>query len=111
MSITKSEPVFKTFRGESIKYSEKVTVSDALYETGPESFLVIKDVHYCKVKLNSYFTDHITIKALTNVLIIPDQGKIDEDYDEIELHSGSAIELIYAFDNWYIVSSDGIKMH
>jgi hypothetical protein len=111
MSIIKSLPILKSFRGNTIKCSEQVTISDPIYETGCESFLVIKNIEHCKVKLSSFHSEHITIKAMTTVLIIPDNGKIDEDFDEIELHSGSAIELIYAFDTWYIVSSDGIKMH
>lgn len=111
MSIIKSLPISKTFRGNTIICSEQIKISEPVYETGCESFLIIKNVDYCKIKLNSILSEHITIKAMTNVLIIPDQGKIDEDYDEIELHNGSAIELIYALDNWYIVSSDGIKMH
>lgn len=111
MSIIKSLPVSKTLRGNTIKCSEQITISESVYETACESFLIIKNVDHCKIKLNSIQSEHITIKAMTNVLIIPDRGKIDEDYDEIELHNGSAIELIYAFDTWYVVSSDGIKMH
>jgi hypothetical protein len=49
------------------------------------------------------------IKALTKVLIIPDVGKIDEVYDEIDLDWGACVEFRFAAGNWYIISSDGLK--
>jgi hypothetical protein len=111
MPIIKSELIQKYFRGGSQKCSERVVVSDSYYETGCESFLVVKGVEFSKIKLNSISNDHITIKTLTDILIIPDVGKIDEDYDEIVLGKGSAVELIFSLGSWYIVSSDGVKMH
>ena len=64
----------------------------------------------CKLKLDSTTTDHVKIKALTNVLILPDKNKIDEEWDEIYVESGACIEFRYAGNHWYIMSSDGLKL-
>jgi hypothetical protein len=37
-------------------------------------------------------------------------GLIDEEYSEINIGKGACVELYFSFGNWYIVSSDGIKM-
>jgi hypothetical protein len=54
--------------------------------------------------------DRVKIKAMTKVLITPDIGKIDEEWDEIDLDKGSCIELVCVNRNWYILSSDGLKI-
>ena len=47
---------------------------------------------------------------MTNILIKPDNGKIDEEWDDIELDRGSCIELVNINQGWYILSSDGVKL-
>jgi hypothetical protein len=34
--------------------------------------------------LQSKNTDNVTIKAMTNVIVVPDNNMIDEEYDESE---------------------------
>lgn len=109
MPVIKSTPIEKIIKSNLIRTSELVVSSEPLYETNGESFLILRDIESCKVKLNSSTTDHITIKALTKVLIIPDINKIDEEYDEIMIDKGACVEFYFGFGAWYIVSSDGLK--
>ena len=109
MSIIKSEPIDKIMRGTLIRTSDLVISSEPFYETNGENFLILRDIDSCKIKLNSSTTDHITIKALTRVLIIPDINRIDEEYDEIMIDKGACVEFYFGFGSWYIVSSDGLK--
>ena len=109
MSVIKSLPIDKVVKGNLVRASEIVVSSEPFYDTNGESFLILRDVVSCKIKLNSSTTDHITIKALTKVLIIPDINKIDEEYDEIMIDKGACVEFYFGFGSWYIVSSDGLK--
>jgi len=108
MAIFKSTPVTKIVNGITVKTSGSALITNDEYKTNGEDALVIKDVNYCTVKLDSQTTEHITIKALTNVLISGDYS-IDDEFDEIELQSGASIELRFLKDGWYIMSSDGLK--
>jgi hypothetical protein len=108
MAIFKSEPSIKIIRGKEIRTSDLVVTNNTEYQTNGESVVVIRDVEFSKVKLDHTTTDHITVKALTNVLLVAD-NKIDDDYDEIELSRGACVELRYINDKWYIMSSDGLK--
>jgi hypothetical protein len=114
MSIVKNKPVRKTvFRGErslNLDTFETVIVSDEIYKTNGENLLIIKDVAQSKVKLDSTTTDKIKIKSLTNCTIIPDIGRIDEDWDEISIGRGACVELQNVNGIWYVLSSDGIKL-
>ena len=96
MPIIKNKPVRKTvFRGErslNLDTFETVIVSDEIYKTNGEN------------------TDKIKIKTLTNCTIIPDIGRIDEDWDEISIGRGACVELQNVNGIWYILSSDGIKL-
>jgi hypothetical protein len=47
---------------------------------------------------------------MTKTLIIPDINSIDEEWDEIALDKGSCVEFIFINQNWYILSSDGLKI-
>jgi hypothetical protein len=71
----------------------------------------VKDVNRSVVMLDSQTTDHIIIKSLTNVLVKSLSGLIDDEYDEISLDKGACIELFSINENWYIVSSDGLKLY
>ena len=114
MPIVKNKPVRKTvFRGErslNLDTFETVIVSDEIYKTNGENLLIIKDVSQSKVKLDSTTTDKIKIKTLTNCTIIPDIGRIDEDWDEIYIGRGACVELQFVNGIWYILSSDSIKL-
>jgi len=93
---------------EIIPMKKIITESD--YRTNGEILLVIKDVESCNIILDSNTTEHIIIKALTKVFIRPSSGKIDEYYDEIFIDWGACVEFYMLENNWYIVSSDGLKL-
>lgn len=88
----------------------KKIITESNYRTNGEILLVIKDVESCNITLDSITTEHIIIKALTKVFIRPSSGKIDEYYDEIFIDWGACVEFYMVDNNWYIVSSDGLKL-
>lgn len=102
----------KTFNsfGEPEPELEKKVIREKSYSTNGEILLVVKDVDYCDVTLNSKTTNHIIIKALTKVIIKPSINYIDEYYKEIEINRGACVEFYLLENNWYIVSSDGLKL-
>ena len=110
MSIIKSIPKDKIINGARVRTSEYSIVSEEEYKTHGEYAIIITGVPSCKLKLDSITTDRIKIKAMTKVLIIPDVGNIDEEWDEIALDKGSCVEFVHINKNWYILSSDGVKM-
>jgi hypothetical protein len=71
---------------------------------------VIKNVDTCRVTLDSETTDHIIIKALTGTYIVPKQGLIDDQYGEIFIDKGACVEFYSLENQWFIVSSDGLKL-
>jgi hypothetical protein len=80
------------------------------YRTNGEEFILVKSVDTCRVLLDQNTTEHIVIKTLTKVLILPMMGQIDEQYDEILIDKGAAVEFFRVDGNWYIISSDGLKL-
>ena len=85
-------------------------ISNSSYTTNNETFLIVKNVDYSEVTLNSNVTNKITIKSLTSVLVISDVGSIDEEWDEILLEKGACVKFKFVEGNWYILSSDGLKL-
>ena len=110
MSIIRSIPVLKVINGVQIRTSELAIVSEKEYKTNGEYAIVVRGVDNCKIKLDSTSTDRVKIKAMTTVLIIPDINSIDEEWDEISLEKGSCVEFVFINQNWYILSSDGLKI-
>lgn len=94
---------------ESPTVAEKI-ISDPIYTTGSETLLIVKNVDNSEVTLNSIVNHKITIKSLTSVLIKTDVGLIDNEWDELLLEKGSCVQFQFVQDNWYILSSDGIKL-
>lgn len=88
----------------------KKIITESDYRTNGEVLIVVKDIESCNITLDSNTTEHIIIKALTKVFIRPSSGKIDEYYDEIFIDWGACVEFYMLEDNWYIVSSDGLKL-
>jgi hypothetical protein len=80
------------------------------YKTNGEYVILVKDTPACKVVLNNSTTEHIIVKALTKVLIKPLINKIDEEFDEILINRGACVEFYQIQGNWYILSSDGLKV-
>jgi hypothetical protein len=109
MAIIRSTPSERIINGQVIISSENALVSETQFRTKGESTVVIKDVEFSKVILDHSSTDHIVIKALTKVLILPSSGRIDEEFDEILIDKGACVEFKFISGNWYILSSDGLK--
>lgn len=114
MGIYREKPIRKTvFRGGrslNLNTFDTIIVSELTYSTSGENLLLVKDIDNCKIKLDSTTTDKITIKSLTNCTIIPDVGRIDEDWDEIHIGKGACVELQNVQGAWYVLSSDGMKL-
>ena len=64
MAIVRSIPREKVVGGRVVRTSEVVVISEDTYSTNGESLIIVKDVDFCKMKLNSATTDHIRIKSL-----------------------------------------------
>jgi hypothetical protein len=98
------------FDPENKKIETKRIVKDSSYTTNGESLILVKDVDECRIILDGNTTEHIIIKTLTKVYINASRNKIDEYYDEIFIDKGACVEFYLLEDNWYIVSSDGLKL-
>ena len=85
-------------------------ISDSIYTTGNETVLIVRGVESSEVTLNSNESTKITIKSLTTVLIKSDVGSIDEEWDELLLEKGACVQFQFVEGNWYILSSDGLKL-
>ena len=94
---------------ETIKDLSKV-VATSNYLTDEETILIIKDVDECDVTLNSQKSSRVVVKSLTTVVVKSDVGKIDEDWDELLLEKGACVQFQFVEGNWYITSSDGLKL-
>jgi hypothetical protein len=109
MAIIKSIPSKRIIRGEVLTTSEISVVSESTYKTNGESCIVVRGVAKSVVILDSMTTDHVVVKSMINLTILPDVGKIDEEYDEIVVDKFACIEFRFIGGNWYILSSDGLK--
>ena len=88
----------------------KKFITDETYTTNGEYLLVIKNTQTCRITLDVETTEHIIIKALTDVYIVPKEGLIDEQFSEIHIGNGACVEFYSLGGKWYIVSSDGLKL-
>lgn len=103
--------VTKTIRyGQNPSTKIKKIVSSSEYTTNGEYLLVVKDVEHSTITLDGYTTESIKIKVLTKTSIVPKYSLIDDQYEEIEIDNGACVELEYVEGNWYIISSDGMKL-
>jgi hypothetical protein len=97
--------------GEKIIEEPKTkVVSQEYYSTNGETLLISRDVEKSTIELNSSTTEKIIIKTLTSCIIIPDQNRIDEDWDQLDIERGACVQFQFVDGVWYILSSDGIKM-
>ena len=110
MALQRSIPSQRIIAGQVINTSEITFVSNPSYTTEGEALIVTKELDFVEIILDSSTTDHVIIKALTQTKIKPIWGLIDEEYSEINIGKGACVELYFSFGNWYVVSSDGIKM-
>lgn len=109
MAIVKSIPSRRIINGTTIKTSEISIVSETSYKSEGEYVIVVKGVPYCDLTLDSKTSDHIVVKAMVSVNVIPDTGRIDEEWDEIALDKFACVEFMFAGGTWWILSSDGLK--
>lgn len=109
MAIIKNIPSRRIINGVAIDTSEIALVSENSYKTNGEYVIVVKGVHNCDLTLDSQTSDHVVVKAMTKVNVIPDTGRIDEEWDEIALDKYSCVEFMFAGGSWWILSSDGLK--
>ena len=115
MGLQKSNLIKKTIGDKHFitnieQYNMVKIITSEEYKTNGENVILIKDTPTCKLVLNNTTTDHIIVKALTNVLIKPLINKIDEEFDEILINKGACVEFYQIQGNWYILSSDGLKV-
>jgi hypothetical protein len=87
-----------------------VIVSEPNYTSNGEKLIIAKDVDETIITLDSTKNQKIIVKVLTNVRVLPDIGKIDEEWDELQLDWGACVQFQFVEGNWYILSSDGLKM-
>ena len=80
------------------------------YKVSNGTLLIVRGTDESIITLNSVDNHMIIVKSLTTVLVRPDIGKIDEEWDELMMEKGSCVQLFFVDDNWYILSSDGLKM-
>jgi hypothetical protein len=109
MAIIKSIPSKRVINGLVIETSEVALVNENTYKTSGESCIIVRGVHNCTLTLDPNNTDHIVVKAMAPVVVNTTIGKIDEEYDELELDKYSCVEFRFVGGNWYILSSDGLK--
>ena len=88
-----------------------IIVREPFYTTSDHEIIIVKDVDECKIVLNSAKIDNVTIKSLTKVSIKPDLGEIDEFWEEIIIDKGACVNFRFMEGNWYIISSDGLKLN
>jgi hypothetical protein len=109
MAIIKSISSRRIIRGEVINASEISVVSESTYKTNGENCIIVRGVTQSVIILDSSNTDHVVVKSMTNLIILPDVGLIDEEYDEVVVDKFACIEFRFVGGNWYILSSDGLK--
>ena len=85
-------------------------VSELHYTSNGEKLIISKNIKETTITLDSTKNSQVIIKSLTNVRLLPDIGKIDEEWDEIALDKGSCVEFVFINKSWYILSSDGLKI-
>jgi hypothetical protein len=109
MAIVKSIPSVRIINGLKIQTSDVALVSEPTYRVEGEAFIVVRGVPNATVTLDSKKSDHVVVKSMTKLLVIPDVGLIDEEFDEVELDRFACVEFMFVRDGWYILSSDGLK--
>jgi hypothetical protein len=113
MEKKKVGDITKTLRyGQTPSSSSKLKkiINTPTYTTNGEYLLIVKDVDSCVITLDNSTTESVKIKVLTKTNIVVNDSLIDNQYDEIEIDNGACVELEFFDGNWYIISSDGMKL-
>ena len=109
MGIVKTIPSRRIINGMAINTSEISVVSERDYRTSGEACIIVRGVASCTLTLDSTTSDHIVVKSMTKLTVLPDSGLIDEEYDEIQMDRFACVEFRFVGGNWYILYSDGLK--
>jgi hypothetical protein len=102
---------------EKVRYGAEIIdttfkiVSQPTYTTGSENVILVKSIDICEITLDSTNSNHLIIKSLTSTVLKPSIGEIDEFYTEISMERGACVELLVIDGNWYVISSDGLKLN
>lgn len=109
MAVIKSIPSTRIINGLRIQTSEVALVSEPKYRVAGEACIVVTGIDNAELTLDSKTSDHVVIKSMTKLMVYPDKGLIDEEYEEVELDRFACVEFRFVRGNWYILSSDGLK--
>jgi hypothetical protein len=115
MPLIKQIPIRKTIMKKNIVIEDKNEYDNLIllednYTTNGEDLIIVKTIGGSEIILNSETTNRTIIKSLVSVLVKPNTGKIDEEWDELLLEKGACVQFQFVQGNWYILSSDGLKM-
>jgi hypothetical protein len=115
MPLIKQIPIRKTIMKKNIVIEDRneydnLILLDDNYTTKGEDLIIVKTIGGSEIILNSETTNRIVIKSLVSVLVKPNTGRIDEEWDELLLEKGACVQFQFVQGNWYILSSDGLKM-
>ena len=109
MGISKSYPIKKIINGQEKFISDSIIVNGLNYTTNGEGVIIVKNkINVSTITLDNTTTNHITIKSMCDTIIKTDK-LIDEEYEQIQLERFASVELKFVGDNWYVMSSDGLK--
>ena len=78
------------------------------YTTQSSRYIIAKKDNIT-ITLSDANFNRFYIKSMAHITIVPTQGLIDEEWEEIEMGPQSSIELIANNGDWYVLSSDGLK--
>tara|TARA_R110002051_G_scaffold57285_3_gene106114 strand:- start:986 stop:1864 length:879 start_codon:yes stop_codon:yes gene_type:complete len=77
------------------------------YTTSQTRYIIAKND--LTITLDGTNLKRFYIKSMANVIIKPKTGKIDEEWEEINMGPQSSVELLCEGTEWYVLSSDGLK--
>jgi hypothetical protein len=110
IKIPQRKVISKTVQSQPTLPVDYMIVSESNYTSNGEKLIIAKDIDETVIILDSTKNQKITVKVLTKVRVLPDLGKIDEEWDELQLDWGACVQFQFVEGNWYILSSDGLKM-
>ena len=90
------------------KVEEKIKVIRENYTTENTRYIITKD-NPITITLDNTKSNRFYIKSMTNTILIPKIGLIDENWDELQMGPQSSVEVLFSENNWYVLSSDGLK--
>ena len=90
------------------KVEEKIKVIRENYTTENTRYIITKD-NPITITLDNTKSNRFYIKSMTNTILMPRIGLIDENWDELQMGPQSSVEVLFSENNWYVLSSDGLK--